>query len=102
MLPDVEGLMMDFPLTLVAILRRVESLYGAREVVSRRPDGSSERVTYAEVARNAKRLAVALRRLGVRRGERVATLCWNHRQHLECYLGIPAAGAVLHTLNLRL
>ena len=38
----------------------------------------------------------------MRKGDRVATLCWNHYPHLECYFGIPCAGLVLHTLNLRL
>jgi fatty-acyl-CoA synthase len=50
----------------------------------------------------AKRLAVALQRLGLERGDRVATLCWNHSQHHEAYFGIPCGGFVLHTLNLRL
>jgi fatty-acyl-CoA synthase len=54
------------------------------------------------MARRAKALAVALERLGLERGDRVATLCWNHFRHLECYFGIPCGGFVLHTLNLRL
>jgi fatty-acyl-CoA synthase len=40
--------------------------------------------------------------LGLRKDDRVATLCWNHHAHLEAYFGVPAAGGVLHTLNLRL
>ena len=52
--------------------------------------------------RRAKQLAVALQKLGLERGDRVATLCWNHHQHLEAYFGIPCGGFVLHTLNLRL
>ena len=54
------------------------------------------------MARRAKQLAVALQGLGLERGDRVATLCWNHYQHLEAYFGIPCGGFVLHTLNLRL
>src|SRR5207244_3996941 len=50
----------------------------------------------------ARALAVGLQELGLQRGDRVATLCWNHYQHLEAYFGIPCAGLVLHTLNLRL
>ena len=42
------------------------------------------------------------RRLGVQPGDRVATLAWNHQAHFEAYLAVPAMGAVLHTLNLRL
>ncbi|HEY4709463.1 MAG TPA: long-chain fatty acid--CoA ligase, partial [Candidatus Acidoferrales bacterium] len=48
------------------------------------------------------RLACALELAGIGRGDRVATLMWNHGAHVECYFGIPAAGGVMHTLNLRL
>jgi len=98
----VRGLTMDYPLTLAAIARRTESLFGARPVVSRRVDRSVHRTTYAECLHRARRLAAALRRLGVRPGDRVATLCWNHDRHLEAYFAVPLLGAVLHTLNLRL
>lgn len=47
-------------------------------------------------------MARALELAGVKRGDRVATLMWNHARHFESYFGIPATGAVLHTLNLRL
>ena len=96
------GLIMDYPLTLPAILRRAELLYGKKEIVSRLPDKRFHRYTYTDFVRRAQRLAVALRKLGIKPGERVATLCWNHHQHLEAYFGVPALGAVLHTLNPRL
>jgi fatty-acyl-CoA synthase len=54
------------------------------------------------MTRRARQLAVALQELGLERGDRVATLCWSHSQHLEAYFGIPCGGFVLHTLNLRL
>jgi fatty-acyl-CoA synthase len=98
----MDGLMMDYELTLPSILRRVDSYFGAKEVVTRLPDKSFHRYTYADMTRRAKQLAVALRELGLQRGDRVATLCWNHYQHLEAYFGIPCGGFVLHTLNLRL
>lgn len=60
------------------------------------------RYDYGAHAERVARLAGALRRLGVRPGDRVATLCWNHHRHLELYSAVPLAGAVLHTLNLRL
>ena len=89
------------PLTVHAVLQHGRTIHADSEVVFR--DGNViERSTYAEVADGAERLAAALHRLGVRPGDRVATLCWNHRQHLEAYFAIPAMGAVLHTLNLRL
>jgi len=96
------GTMMDFPLTLVPILERAGKLYGQVEIVSRRPDRTIARTNYGAVYRRARRLARALELAGLARGDRVATLMWNHSAHLEAYFGIPAAGGVLHTLNLRL
>jgi fatty-acyl-CoA synthase len=93
---------MDYPLTLTAIARRADTLWRRRPVVSRNPDGSLTRLTYGESLARARRLATALRALGVRSGDRVATLCWNHHRHFETYFAAPFIGAVLHTLNLRL
>jgi fatty-acyl-CoA synthase len=98
----MKGLMMDFQLTLPTILRRAETYFPDKEIVTRLPDKSFHRYTYGDMGRRSRQLAAALRKLGLERGDRVATLCWNHYQHLECYLGIPCGGFVLHTLNLRL
>ena len=98
----MHGLMMDYPLTLSTIFRRAESLFRRREIVSRRCDTTLHRYTYADFADRARRLTRVLLDLGIRPGDRVATLCWNHGAHLEAYFGIPLAGGVLHTLNLRL
>jgi acyl-CoA synthetase (AMP-forming)/AMP-acid ligase II len=98
----VDGLMMDFPLTLPHVLRRAETFFGDGEIVTRMPDKSFHRTNYRTTMRRAKQLAVALRKSGLERGDRVATLCWNHSQHHEAYFGIPCGGFVLHTLNLRL
>src|SRR5215210_5017081 len=98
----LEGLVQDFQLTLPYFLRRAEQLYGHREIVTRRPDKSFHRHTYADFVSRAKKLAVALGKLGLEPGDRVGTLGWNTYQHLEAYLGVPVSGAVLHTLNPRL
>ena len=98
----MKALTMDYPLTLSAIVRRAEALFGHKHVTSRLPDKSIQRRSYADVLDRARRLAVALCGLGVQPGDRVATLGWNHHQHLEAYFAIPTIGAVLHTLNLRL
>jgi fatty-acyl-CoA synthase len=98
----MNGQMMDYQLTLPTILRRSEQYFGRKEIVTRMPDRSFHRTTYAETCRRARALAVALKDLGFDRGDRVATLCWNHHQHHEAYLGVPCGGFVLHTLNLRL
>ena len=71
-------------------------------MVSRRPDRSIARSSYAEVCRRAHQLASGLARLGVARGDRIASLGWNHVRHLEAYFGVPLMGGILHTLNPRL
>jgi len=93
---------MDFPLTLAAIFRRAEALSSAREIVTRLPDKTIHRYRYRDFAERTRRLVRALHDLGVQPGDRVATLAWNHYQHLEAYFAVPLAGGVLHTLNLRL
>jgi acyl-CoA synthetase (AMP-forming)/AMP-acid ligase II len=98
----MNGLMMGYQLTLPPLLRRAEAYFGGNEIVTRLPDKSFHRYTYADMARRSRQLAVGLQQLGLERGDRVATLCWNHYQHLEAYFGIPCGGFVLHTLNLRL
>ncbi|HVL58323.1 MAG TPA: long-chain fatty acid--CoA ligase [Burkholderiaceae bacterium] len=98
----IESTMMRTQLSLNHLLERAGRLYPATPIVSRRPDKSLVRHTFADFYRRSQRLASALRAAGLRRGDRVATLCWNHHAHLECYFGIPAAGGVMHTLNLRL
>jgi len=95
--------MMEMPLSLNTLLERAGQYFRDTEVLSRGPDKSVSSRSYGEVYRRARQLAQALRsRAGVKTGDAVATLCWNHAWHLECYFGIPAAGAVTHTLNLRL
>ena len=93
---------MDFQLTIPTILRRAESLFGEKEIVSRLPDKSIHHYSYHDFAKRTKKLAVALHQLGIREGERVATLSWNHYQHLEMYFAVPSIGAIVHPLNLRL
>jgi fatty-acyl-CoA synthase len=98
----MRGLIMDYQLNVPAILRRADQLWGDKEIVSRLPDRSFHRYTYADFVRRTKQLAVALRGLGLEDGDRVATFMWNHHQHLETYIGAPVGGFVTHTLNLRL
>ena len=98
----IASTMQRVPLSLNALLERAGRLFPWSEIVSRRPDRSLVRHRFADFYRRARALAAALRAAGLAKGERVATLCWNHHVHLECYFGVPAAGGVLHTLNLRL
>src|SRR5690348_1329678 len=96
------GLMQTQPLLISSIIRHAARHYGAAEVVSVLGDGPPHRTTYAEVERRARRLARVLEGLGVRPGERVATLAWNTCRHLELFYAISGAGAVCHTVNPRL
>ncbi|MGH8542010.1 MAG: AMP-binding protein [Stenotrophobium sp.] len=88
--------MMPFPLTVAAMLRRVRDWFGRTEVVA-----PGCRGTYAGLERRARALAGHLLALGLKPGERVATLLWNDMPHLEAYFGVPLAGGVVHALNLR-
>lgn len=98
----MHGLMMDYPLVLPRILERATLVFPHKGIVSRRADASLARSTYGELGVRVLKLMRALHDLGVRRGDRVATLAWNHTQHLELYFAVPCLGAVLHTVNMRL
>jgi fatty-acyl-CoA synthase len=98
----MRGTMMDFPLTLPTILERAGKIFPRVEIVSRRPDKSVVRTSYGEFYRRARRLASALTKLGMKPGDRVASMMWNHSGHLEAFFGVPCGGGILHTLNLRL
>src|SRR3984893_2652216 len=99
--PAMEGLMQDYELTLQHVLWRLERLFPRKEVVTKAEQGV-HRTTNGEMVPRVNRLAGALKRLGVKPGDRVATLAWNNYRHLELYYAVPCMGAVLHTLNLRL
>ena len=93
--------MMQTPLLMKTLMERGPKFYPDAEIVSKMRD-QIHRYTYADMGRRAKQLANALTKLGVRKGDRVATLAWNSYRHLEIYYAVPCMGAVLHTLNLRL
>src|SRR5512141_2897445 len=97
----LKGLMMDYPLTLQHFVDRATSLFARKEIVTK-VGPNMERLTYADWGLRVAKLANALQRLGVGRGDRVGTLAWNNTRHLEAYFAVPCMGAVLHTLNLRL
>jgi fatty-acyl-CoA synthase len=95
--------MQDAPLLVSGILRHGQQVYGDSRVITiTGADGEATTATFAEVAARAERLAGALRRLGIGDSDRVGTFLWNNQTHQEAYLAVPAMGAVLHTLNLRL
>ncbi|MFJ2174465.1 long-chain fatty acid--CoA ligase [Streptomyces sp. NPDC087851] len=95
--------MQDVPLTVTRILHHGMTIHGASQVITWTGGSEPQRRSFAEVGGRATQLAGALRdALGVTGDERVATLLWNNSEHVEAYFAIPAMGAVLHTLNLRL
>lgn len=98
----MQSLMMDTPLTITQIMRHAERVHPNAEVVSVRADNPQHRCSYTEVFARARQLANALTKLGVGKGDRVATLAWNDNRHLELYYGIQCAGMVCHTINPRL
>lgn len=98
----MKGMMMDTPLLVSWILRHAERNFPEREIVSVTADNPLHRYRYADLARRARQLANALGKLGLARGDRVATLAWNDYRHLEAYYGIGGAGYVCHTINPRL
>src|SRR5947208_15600370 len=98
----MRGTMMDFPLTRPTMLEPSGKIFPRFEIVSRRPDESINRTCYGEYHGRARRFAAALTKLGLRPGDRVASMMWNHAGHLEAFFGVPCAGGILHTLNLRL
>ncbi len=97
----MNGLMMDYQLTLRPILERANQLFAQKEIVSRM-DWGIHRYTYADFYQRCGQLAYGLAELGVQRGDRIGTFAWNSYRHLELYFGVPCYGAVCHTLNLRL
>ncbi len=98
----MQGLMMQQPLLVSALLEHAERHHGEREIVSRRVEGDLHRYTYRDLARRSRQLAAALQALGVGQGQCVGTLAWNGHRHLELYYAVSGSGAVLHTLNPRL
>ncbi len=98
----MKGLMMDTPLLISSIAQHAERFHGDREIVSVTADNPRHRYTFREAIGRARRLANALERLGVKQGDRVASLAWNDYRHLEIYYGVSGSGYVCHTINPRL
>ncbi|WP_228535986.1 3-(methylthio)propionyl-CoA ligase [Noviherbaspirillum malthae] len=96
------GQMMSQPLLVSSIIEHADRHFGDKEIVSRRVEGDIHRYTYRDCHQRARRMANALATLGVKMGDRVATLAWNGYRHMELYYAISGSGAVLHTMNPRL
>jgi fatty-acyl-CoA synthase len=97
-----QGAMQDWKLRVTHLIDHAAREHASREIVTRWADGSETRTHWAGIRHDALRMAQGLRKLGVRPGDRVATLAMNHHRHLVSWYGAVGAGAVLHTLNPRL
>ncbi len=97
----MQGLMMDYPLTLQYFFNRAVHIFSRKEIVTQTETGL-HRYTFGEWGKRTTQLANALHHTGVKEGDRIATFGWNTYRHLELYFAIPCIGAVLHTLNIRL
>ena len=98
----MNGQMMQLPLLISSLIVHAERHHPEQQVVSRRVEGDIHRTTYKAVAARSRRVANVLGSLGVKFGDRVATLAWNGYRHMELYFGVSGSGAVLHTVNPRL
>jgi len=96
------GQMMMQPLLISSLIDHAERYHGDTGIASVETDGSVTQTSWGEVARNARQLGSALTQLGLDPQDRVATLAWNNRRHLEIYYGTSGAGFVCHTINPRL
>ena len=96
------GQMMSQPLLISSIIQHADRYFGDNEIVSRRVEGDIHRYTYRDCHKRSRQLANALGNLGVKIGDRVATLAWNGYRHMEAYYAVSGSGAVLHTINPRL
>ena len=85
----MQGLMQDVPLNIPSLIRHAEKLHPRKTVTTKTADGKKT-ATFAQVIERSRKLATALRGLGVKDHERVATLCWNHQEHLFSDLDSPA------------
>jgi acyl-CoA synthetase (AMP-forming)/AMP-acid ligase II len=98
----MQGLMMDVPLLLSMLLAHADRHHGDTEIVSKTVEGRIHRYTYRAAHTRARRLANALKGLGVQKHDRVGTLGWNSFRHFEIYYAVAGSGAVIHTINPRL
>ncbi len=98
----LRGMMMDRPLLVSSVIDYAADIYPDVEIVSNTVEGGIHRYGYKASRERIGRLANALIGLGVKPGDRVATLAWNGYRHFELYYAIAGIGAVCHTINPRL
>ena len=98
----MQGLMMDSPLLVSGIVEHADQNYPDREIVSVTSEDPLHRYTYKDCFKRVRKLANALEKLNIAKGDRIATLAWNDYRHLETYYAVGGSGYVCHTINPRL
>jgi acyl-CoA synthetase (AMP-forming)/AMP-acid ligase II len=98
----MRGLMMDVPMLISRLICHADREHGDTEIVSRTIEGPIHRYTFRDAHRRSRQLANALLSLGVKFGDRIATLAWNTYRHFELFYGVSGIGAICHTVNPRL
>lgn len=98
----MSGKMMHKQLTISSLIEHAGRYHGGTTVTSVETSGGVVHSTWGEIEANARKLASALKRLGLSMGDRAATIAWNNRRHLEIYFGVAGGGFVCHTINPRL
>jgi len=97
------GLMMHSPLTVGKLLDHGFRVFPQKEIITILPDKTRHQYTYTDLYKRSKKLVYSLiQKLHIKKGDNIGTFAWNHYQHMELYFGIPGAGAVCHTINIRL
>ena len=96
------GGMQDFELRVPRLIDHAAREHAGREIVTYWADGTETRTNWGGIARDAKKLAQALEKLGMKPGDRIATLAMNHAKHLSAWYGAIGMGGVIHTINPRL
>ncbi|MBX7534422.1 long-chain fatty acid--CoA ligase [Qipengyuania sp. GH1] len=96
------GAMQDWTMRVTHVVDHAAREAGKREIVTRWADGSETRTNWAGIRRDALKMAQALERLGLKPGDKVASIAMNHSRHLVSWFGVAGMGGVLHTVNPRL
>ena len=97
----MKGNMMNWDLTIPQAILHAEKYNFNAKLISRELDGTINSTSYGASIKRSKKLANALRKLGVNSYDRVATIAWNNSRHFETYFAVSGMGAILHTLNPR-
>ena len=98
----MQGLMMKQELMISDLIDHASKVHSTREIFTLNSDMTEHRYTWSDCAVRVKKLANALLKAGVKKGDRIATIAWNNYQHIEIYYAVSSIGAVVHTINPRL